>query len=361
MTLRLQVRAAACVAVFAISGLPLASASAADGDAAAPDSLWCVALAEKAAENELAGQIVRADHELCAGRAAAAADILTKILQPVLNTHELGFAWFDFHALYLYALIASNRADAAARYLRTDIDATQRDPAERAFFDGKYADSFAAYLAEDDQLVRSPDQRDAHKLSPYLQNAAADLRAGELPDAIAEDLADGEDASLYLLMKGDLFAQARRWPEAFSAWVAAASRGSDAPGMEIVSTDQWNADALDMIYYYRAHAPAHEAADPFTCDLAKVESLALRQPAAAGLDASRIMDAATRSDPAPGHSTLYARVDLESKGSQAMYFGLEPPSTWTVLNAAPSNVVFPNARFPNHCQNASFVNHPSGP
>jgi hypothetical protein len=64
-----------------------------------------------------------------------------------------------------------------------------------------------------------------------------------------------ESGSLYDLMRGDLYAQQHDWDHAFAYWKTAAEDPTPSPQMEFYVMDQWNEAALDMLYYYRAHAP----------------------------------------------------------------------------------------------------------
>jgi hypothetical protein len=56
-------------------------------------------------------------------------------------------------------------------------------------------------------------------------------------------------------MVGDLYAAQRNWQAAAAEWRSAASEYPDVPMMEFISADQWQGEALWMIYYYRAHMP----------------------------------------------------------------------------------------------------------
>jgi hypothetical protein len=191
----------------------------------------------------------------------------------------------------------------------------------------------------------------AHALDPHLTYALDDLRAKDLDDAVSEQLAVADTGSLYSLMLGNLYAQQRAWPQAFSAWVAAAAAGPGFAQPEFYTLDRWNESALEMIYYYRARAPGQAPADTVFCgsphDLAVVEDLALGLPQAGGADASRIMDAAIVGG-------THARVDIETKGQVAAYFELHG-GAWQAVAKPPAKVAFPNG-----CANPKFVNHPSG-
>jgi hypothetical protein len=172
-----------------------------------------------------------------------------------------GRVWIDFYREYLYALIASHH-DAEALRLITGPHPTSADvfsAEERLFWSGDYAGSFAAYVADDAQYGAG-DPGD-HKLSPHLPAALAAVRAGDLDRAVAEMNADPDRGSLYDLMRGNLYAQQRRWPQAFDEWIIAAQDDPLAPEMEFYSLDQWNGEALHMLYYYRAHAPTQKPAE----------------------------------------------------------------------------------------------------
>jgi hypothetical protein len=201
----------------------------------------------------------RAHTKLCAGDAKAAAAALAAIL-PAMESRYKNDAtkWIDFGRSYVYALIASGNADGARRFL-TDLEngTWKASSPERLFWSGSYADSFAAYVADDGSVQRSPDDQAAHKLDPHLPLALQALRSNQLDVAITNMRAVRDTGSLYQLMLGNLYAQKRDWPLAYAAWISAAAAGPDTPAMEFYVLDQWNISALEMIYYYRAHAPMY--------------------------------------------------------------------------------------------------------
>jgi hypothetical protein len=198
----------------------------------------------------------RAHAELCAGDAKGAAAGLAAILPTMESRYKNdGTTWIDFGRSYVYALIASGNADGARRFLTAlEGGAWKPSSAERLFWNESYAGSFAAYIADDTLVQRSPDNQAAHKLDPHLPAALQALRSNRIDDAITNMQAVRDTGSLYALMLGNLYAQKRDWPAAFAAWISAAAAGPDTPAMEFYTLDQWNMSALEMIYYYRAHA-----------------------------------------------------------------------------------------------------------
>jgi hypothetical protein len=296
-----------------------------------------------------------AHRALCAGDAATARAGFAAMLT-YMNKYEVtdGSAYIDYARSYFYALLAAHDDQGARSFLTSWEGANWKaGQGERLFWNEDYAGSFAAFVAEDGNVYRTPDQQHEHKLDPHLNYALADVRLGKLDDAAREMQADADRGDLYLLMLGDIYAQERHWPQAFTTWVAAADvpPGFAEPGW--VSIQHWNLSALEMMYYYRAHAPAHAAAPQFSCgsptDLATVESLALKLPETTGLNATRIMDAAA--------SGPYARVDVETKGVYAAYFQYRD-GAWTTATLSDVKTELPN---PELCRNPQFVNQPSGP
>ncbi len=294
----------------------------------------------------------RARRELCAGQAAAAVAGFAAIAPTIAKAFQYdGTHGIDFDRTYFYALLAA-RDDAAARNFLTQVEGNWKPAAEeRAFWNAQYAASFAGYVADDSSVFRTPDMADAHKLDRHLNYALADVRAGNVRGAIQEKLADADRGSLYALMLGNLYVQQRDWPEAFAAWIDAAGEGPGVAMPEFYTLDRWNVSALEMLYYYRQHAPPLAPVPTVFCgsptDLATVEALALKLPQAAGLDASMIMDAAIVGG-------THARVDLQTKGQYTAYFTLEGGS-WE-RGTQPITVVFPAG-----CPNPRFVSRPSGP
>jgi hypothetical protein len=317
--------------------------------------IWCAAelvTDTETVSNPTLSAYQRARHELCAGQAQAAVEGFAAIAPAIAKSYQNdGTHGIDFDRAYFYALLAAGDDDAARRLL-TQFEGDWKPAAEeREFWSGQYAASFAGYVADDSNVFRTPDMAGEHKLDPHLNYALADLRAGKLQDAIQEKLADADEGSLYALMLGNLYAQQRNWPEAFAAWIEAAADGPGAAMMEFYTLDRWNVSALEMLYYYRAHAPARAPSPTVFCgsptDLATVEALALKLPQAGGLDATSIMDAAIA-------GSVYARVDLQTKGRYTAYFTLTG-GAWEP-GAQPNGIAFPTG-----CANPHFVNRPSGP
>lgn len=226
---------------------------------AAPPTIWCSTPLLTDSEKDVGTTIAayqRARRELCAGDFAAARAGFAAIL-PTMRTgfQTDGTHWIDFGRSYFYALLASGDANGARAFLTSLENTWKATSAERFFWNEDYPDSLAAYVADDGRVLRDPDQQAEHKLNPLLTEALQADRAGRVDDAIADMKADPDTGSLYRLMLGNLYAQKRSWPEAFSAWVAAAAAGPGFPQPGWYSLDEWNISALEMIYYYRAHAP----------------------------------------------------------------------------------------------------------
>jgi hypothetical protein len=241
--------------LFAI--IVLFAALQATGEASPHPVVWCgwaFAQGGTSAED-------RAYTRLCSGDAEGAR-VAFKALLPLMEKRiGNGQVWIDFYREYFYALIASHHDAEAFRFLtgagsHPTIEGFSAE--ERHFWNGNYAASFAAYVADDAQYGAG-DPAD-HKLSPHLSAALAAVRAGELDRAVAEMKADPDRGSLYDLMRGNLYAEQRRWAQAFDDWITAAQDGPLAPEMEFYSLDRWNGEALHMLYYYRAHAPTQKPA-----------------------------------------------------------------------------------------------------
>ena len=198
--------------------------------------------------------------KLCNGDPEGARLAFAAMLPAMEKRTGDGRVWIDFYREYFYALIASHH-DAEALRLITGPQPNSTNvfsAEERLFWNGDYAGSFAAYVADDAQYGAG-DPGD-HKLSPHLPAGLAAVRAGDVDRAIAEMNADPDRGSLYDLMRGNLYAQQRRWSQAFDEWIIAAQDDPLAPEMEFYSLDQWNGEALHMLYYYRAHAPTQKPA-----------------------------------------------------------------------------------------------------
>jgi hypothetical protein len=228
---------------------------------AAPSPVWCATALPSDAESgpDPAMSAYRSGRaKLCAGDAGGARMTFEAILPVMKAAYRTdGTHWIDFGRSYFYALLASNHEDDARRFLSYFEDTWKPSSAERLFWNEDYAGSFAAYVADDGRATRSPDRQAEHKLDPHLPAALAAIRAGKLDDAIDDVKADPDSGSLYRLMLGNIYAQERDWPDAFTAWAAAAAAGPGYPQPGWYSLDEWNVSALEMMYYYRAHAP-HE-------------------------------------------------------------------------------------------------------
>jgi len=335
--------------------LALEPASTSYADTGTQPVIWCSADLVTEAENSSDPDVVaqqKARRSECQGDSAATVRALTSLLPDMRNRYKGdGTHWIDFGRTYFYALLATHDNDGARRFLNEFENGWKPAPEEREFWGGDYVRSFAAYVADDSAVVRTPDMTAAHTLDPHLTYALNDLRAKDGDDAIREQLAVADTGSLYGLMLGNLYAEQHAWPQAFAAWVKAAAAGPGFAQPEFYTLDRWNESALEMIYYYRAHAPERAPDATVSCgsphDLAVVEQLALALPQAGGADASRIIDAVI----AGGTD---ARVNIETKGAFTAYFELHG-GAWHAVATAPAKVAFPNG-----CANPRFVNHPSG-
>jgi len=248
--------AAACTVLVALASSRAACADAVSGGTPV---IWCAAAFNTDAENSsdqnvIALQIAR--RALCSGDAAATTRALTALLPDMQRRYTGdGTHWIDFGRTYFYSLLATRQDDAARRFLNVFENGWKAVPEERAFWNGEYVKSFAGYVGDDGAVVRTPDMVSAHSLDPHLGAALADLKANDLDGAIREKLAGADTGSLYSLMLGNLYAQQRAWPQAFAAWVQAAAAGPGFAQPEFYTLDRWNESALEMIYYFRAHAP----------------------------------------------------------------------------------------------------------
>jgi hypothetical protein len=230
------------------------AATAAISPAATPHPVfWCDWQLDRSTDKTDAQGL--AQRKLCNGDAEGARLILAPMLPSMIRRQGDGSVWVSYEILYFYTLLASHHDPEAYRLLAdrgpNTVTATPA-PAERAFFDGKYADSFADLVADD--AGWGAGDPGSHVLSPHLPAALAKVRSGDVAGAIHE-MATVESGSLYDLMRGNLYAQQRDWDHAFSFWKTAAEDQTLAPQMEFYVMDEWNESALDMMYYYRAHAP----------------------------------------------------------------------------------------------------------
>jgi hypothetical protein len=357
---------AAVISAISI-GLPESSTSSAVASVTSSASgtspsimVWCSAAQasdlESAPPNvEWLANYQHAHQALCAGDAATARAGFSAMLA-FMNKYEVtdGSAYIDYARSYFYSLLAAHDDQGARSFLTTwEAGKWKAGQGERLFWNEDYTDSFAALVAQDGNVYRNPDQRAAHTIDPHLLYALHAVRFGELDDAAREMQAVTDTADLYLLMLGDIYAQERHWPQAFTTWVAAADIPPSFAEPGWVSMQHWNYSALEMMYYYRAHAPAYAAAPQFSCgsptDLVAVDSLALKLPETTGLAASRIMDSVV--------SGPYARVDVETKGVFAAYFQFSG-GAWMPVAQSDVKATLPN---PELCRNPQFVNQPSGP
>jgi len=351
-SLRRAFMSGACAAT-----LTLVSPGGARAQAPATPAIWCAGNAfgtdSESSSDPFVAAYQHARQALCAGDASAAVRALTELLPDWRTRYRNdGNHGIDYGRTYFYALLATHDDDGARRFLNEFEGDWKSAQEERQFWGSDWVHSFAGYVADDAQVQRSPDNAAAHKLDPHMTYALADVKASDLPDAIREQQTLANTGSLYDLMLGNLDAQERDWPHAFTAWIAAAGDGPDMPQMEFYTLDRWNVSALEMIYYYRAHAPGSAAPTGTYCgsphDLATVESLALALPQGSGLDQTYIMDASIAGG-------VHARVGLQTKGEYFAYFDASGDQ-WKVLAKAPAGVTFPAP-----CPGAHFVNHPSGP
>jgi hypothetical protein len=226
---------------------------AAPSAATTSDVVWCSHGIDVPDGSELA----RGVSALCRGDAETAVSVLRHAAPDFGGGEQFGT--FQRSRWLFFALIAAHRDDEALGVLKAVDPSWKAGPAERAFFDGDYAHSYALYVAQDGSYPRDPDHQDAHKLDPHLPAALAKVKSGDIAGAVAEDAKSASGGSLYSLMSGDLYAANRDWKGAFRKWVEASMVWSDeemyAAGGIGWPVEDWNIDALAMIYYYRAHAP----------------------------------------------------------------------------------------------------------
>jgi hypothetical protein len=190
-------------------------------------TLWCPGGSQHTLGASTVKEIAAFDaaqNDLCTGNFARARARFAADLNVMRANHRYdGRRWLDFALDYEYALLAVHADDDAARFLRSIDDNRVPNAADRLYFAGKYAAAITAY------------------------------------DAIQKRMSAGSgydtSGSFAGLLAGNAFARERRWPDAFAAWIGAAGTGHTVPGWD--AFDDWNLDALQMIYYYRAHAPQH--------------------------------------------------------------------------------------------------------
>jgi hypothetical protein len=188
-------------------------------------TLWCPAGSQHTLGASTVPELAAFDaaqNDLCAGNFARAKKRFAADLTVMRAEHRYdGRRWLDFALDYEYALLAVRAYDDAARFLRSIDGDRSANAADRLYFAGKYDAAIAAYNAIQKRMAAS---------SGY-----------------------DTSGSLAGLLAGNAFARERRWPEAFAAWIGAAGTGHTVPEWDVF--DDWNLDALQMIYYYRAHAP----------------------------------------------------------------------------------------------------------
>ena len=157
--------------------------------------MWCatqlVTDAEQTADSTIRAY-QRARAKLCAGDAAAARAGFAAILPQMKTRYRNdGLRFIDFARSYFYALLASGQADEARRFLTDAEQGWTPASAERLFWKGDYAGSFAAYVADDGSVQRSPDEQAAHELDPHVAAAAAALAS--IKGTAADAASRGED------------------------------------------------------------------------------------------------------------------------------------------------------------------------
>ena len=163
-----------------------------------------------------------AQSDLCTGDYALATKIFVADLAPMRRDHRNdGHRWLDFLLDSYVALLATGSYDDAARFLRS-IDANRQPvAADRLYFAGKYDAAVASYAA--------------------------------LQKTMAAHSAYDTTGSLAGLLVGNAAARRGDWSDAFASWFGAAGTGHQV--MEFDVFDDWNLDALQMMYYYRTHIP----------------------------------------------------------------------------------------------------------
>jgi hypothetical protein len=175
-----------------------------------------------------------------------------------------------------------------------------------------------------------PTTRRQHKLDPHMTYALADVKASDLPGRhprAADACGHGQP------LRSDA-RQPRRARARLAARVHRVDRGRRATGrtcrqMEFSTLDRWNVSALEMIYYYRAHAPGPRGRRRLRIcgsphDLATVESLALALPQGSGLDQTLRHGCVDR-----GRRCTHAS-GLQTKGEYFAYFDASGDQ-WTAL------------------------------
>lgn len=163
-----------------------------------------------------------AHNALCAGEYESAKASFA-VAVPGMRARHLydGRRWLDTARDYFYELLATHADADAERFLHTIDRGRAPSAADRAFFAERYDDAARLYAAEEKHLASST--------------------------------AYDTTGSFVALQQGNAAARARRWNDAFTSWIAAAGIGHQV--MEFDLLDDWNVDALQMMYAFRAHAP----------------------------------------------------------------------------------------------------------
>ena len=250
------VRVFACAALLAAGMWP--ARCIADSPAPSPSavSIWCDPQIDSSYATGPAdiAALYRAEQALCRGDYAQARDLFAAIVPRWRQQQSNARFWIQTARGYFYSLIAT-RQDAAARNFLSGLESDnkwQSSKADHLFWAGHPQAAFSAYAAEQGTLDGMPGgDRDKN-----IDDAA---QAGEMTAAIvilqkpSGATGPSVDGSLQLLMLGDAYETLRQWQPAFATWVRAANSGHAVP--EFDTLDDWNLSALEMIYYYRAHAP----------------------------------------------------------------------------------------------------------
>ena len=201
---------------------------------------------------------VVAETDLCNGAFSDANAAFASILPTMTQMHRNdGKWWYNTVRGSFFSMIATS-SDVQARRL---LDSVEKDaqwaphPADRLFWNGDVRGALAQYAIEVGSLDNYPDGAYATDANiKAAVQADADLNAAiSILARPPEPEGSSDVGTLQLLMLGDAYESQRQWNEAFTAWVNAADNGHAVPESDYFDT--WNLDAMEMIYYYRAHVP----------------------------------------------------------------------------------------------------------
>ncbi len=168
-----------------------------------------------------------AQNALCNGEIERAEKMFASDAASMLkNRVDDGTRWLDYAQSYFLTLLLTGKNDEAERFFRSISKNRQPIAADRLFFSGRYDDALAAYAL---------------------------ARKKEVTAILAVGGKDETSDSYKYLLAGNEAARERHWEGAYLAWMDAARVRHSFIAGDVF--DDWNLDALGMMYYYRAHVP----------------------------------------------------------------------------------------------------------